>query len=104
LVVGETRYIGRRISLDFQQADISNVLRLIAEVSGFNMVVGEGVKSKVTMKLVSVPWDQALDIVLNVLSLESSQEGNSGRAKTFAAMSTTWSVHYPFRRLGRETT
>ncbi len=58
LVVGETRYIGRRISLDFQQADISNVLRLIAEVSGFNMVVGEGVKSKVTMKLVSVPWDQ----------------------------------------------
>jgi len=58
LVVGETHYIGRRISLDFQQADISNVLRLIAEVSGFNMVVGEGVKSKVTMKLVSVPWDQ----------------------------------------------
>ena len=54
LVVGETRYIGRRISLDFQQADISNVLRLIAEVSGFNMVVGEGVKSKVTMKLVKI--------------------------------------------------
>ena len=53
LVVGETRFVGRRISLDFQQADISNVLRLIAEVSGFNMVVGEGVKSKVTMKLVS---------------------------------------------------
>ena len=76
LVVGETHYIGRRISLDFQQADISNVLRLIAEVSGFNMVVGEGVKSKVTMKLVSVPWDQALDMILKMNGLGKIREGN----------------------------
>ncbi|MDQ6734390.1 MAG: AMIN domain-containing protein, partial [Nitrospirota bacterium] len=62
--IGQRRYVGRRISLDFQMADISNVLRLIAEVSGFNIVVGEGVKSKVTMKLVGVPWDQALDMLL----------------------------------------
>jgi len=76
LVVGETHYIGRRISLDFQQADISNVLRLIAEVSGFNMVVGEGVKSKVTMKLVSVPWDQALDMILRMNGLGKIRQGN----------------------------
>lgn len=76
LVVGETRYVGRRISLDFQQADISNVLRLIAEVSGFNMVVGEGVKSKVTMKLVSVPWDQALDMILKMNGLGKVRQGN----------------------------
>lgn len=76
LVVGETRYIGRRISLDFQQADISNVLRLIAEVSGFNMVVGEGVKSKVTMKLVSVPWDQALDMILKMNGLGKVRQSN----------------------------
>jgi type IV pilus assembly protein PilQ len=76
LVVGETRYIGRRISLDFQQADISNVLRLIAEVSGFNMVVGEGVKSKVTMKLVSVPWDQALDMILKMNGLGKIRQSN----------------------------
>ena len=76
LVVGETRYVGRRISLDFQQADISNVLRLIAEVSGFNMVVGEGVKSKVTMKLVSVPWDQALDMILKMNGLGKIRQGN----------------------------
>ena len=76
LVVGETHYIGRRISLDFQQADISNVLRLIAEVSGFNMVVGEGVKSKVTMKLVSVPWDQALDMILKMNGLGKIRQGN----------------------------
>jgi len=76
LVVGETRYVGRRISLDFQQADISNVLRLIAEVSGFNMVVGEGVKSKVTMKLVSVPWDQALDMILKMNGLGKIRQSN----------------------------
>jgi len=76
LVVGETHFIGRRISLDFQQADISNVLRLIAEVSGFNMVVGEGVKSKVTMKLVSVPWDQALDMILKMNGLGKIRQGN----------------------------
>ena len=76
LVIGETRYIGRRISLDFQQADISNVLRLIAEVSGFNMVVGDGVKSKVTMKLVSVPWDQALDMILKMNGLGKIRQSN----------------------------
>jgi type IV pilus assembly protein PilQ len=76
LVVGETRYVGRRISLDFQQADISNVLRLIAEVSGFNMVVGEGVKAKVTMKLVSVPWDQALDMILKMNGLGKIRQSN----------------------------
>jgi type IV pilus assembly protein PilQ len=79
LVVGETRYVGRRISLgislDFQQADITNVLRLIAEVSGFNIVIGEGVKSKVTMKLVSVPWDQALDMILKMNGLGKIKHG-----------------------------
>ena len=76
LVVGETRYVGRRISLDFQQADISNVLRLIAEVSGFNIVIGDGVKNKVTMKLVSVPWDQALDMILKMNGLGKIKQGN----------------------------
>ncbi len=76
LVVGETHYVGRRISLDFQQADITNVLRLIAEVSGFNMVVGEGVKAKVTMKLVSVPWDQALDMILKMNGLGKTRQSN----------------------------
>ncbi|MGH7254694.1 MAG: type IV pilus secretin PilQ [Nitrospirales bacterium] len=68
--------MGRRISLDFQQADISNVLRLIAEVSGFNIVVGEGVKNKVTIKLVNVPWDQALDMLLKMNNLGMIREGN----------------------------
>ncbi len=76
LVVGQTRFVGRRISLDFQQADITNILRLIAEVSGFNIVVGEGVKSKVTMKMVSVPWDQALDMLLKMNGLGMIRQGS----------------------------
>jgi type IV pilus assembly protein PilQ len=75
-VTGPSRYTGRRISLDFQQADISNVLRLIAEVSGFNIVVGEGVKNKVTMKLANVPWDQALDMLLKMNGLGMIRQGN----------------------------
>lgn len=75
VIAGQTRFVGRRISLDFQQADITNILRLIAEVSGFNIVVGEGVKSKVTMKLVSVPWDQALDMLLKMNGLGMIRQG-----------------------------
>lgn len=75
LVAGQARFAGRRISLDFQQADITNILRLIAEVSGFNIVVGEGVKAKVTMKLVSVPWDQALDMLLKMNGLGMIRQG-----------------------------
>ncbi len=76
LIVGQSRFVGRRISLDFQQADITNILRLIDEVSGFNIVVGEGVKSKVTMKLVSVPWDQALDMLLKMNGLGMIRQGS----------------------------
>ncbi len=76
VVSGPSRFVGRRISLDFQQADISNVLRLIAEVSGFNIVVGEGVKNKVTMKLANVPWDQALEMLLKMNALGMIRQGN----------------------------
>jgi len=76
LVAGQTHFVGRRISLDFQQADITNILRLIAEVSGFNIVVGDGVKSKVTMKLVNVPWDQALDMLLKMNGLGMMRQGS----------------------------
>jgi len=76
IVIGKTKFVGRRISLDFQQADITNILRLIAEVSGFNIVVGEGVKSKVTMKMVNVPWDQALDMLLKMNGLGMFRQGS----------------------------
>ncbi|MCP9462841.1 MAG: type IV pilus secretin PilQ [Nitrospira sp.] len=74
--IGERKFVGRRISLDFQQADIQNVFRLLAEVSGLNMVIGEGVKGKVTMRLLNVPWDQALDMLLKMNNLGKIRSGN----------------------------
>jgi len=74
--LGAEGYTGRKISLDFQDAEVSNILRLIADVSGLNMVVGEEVKGKVTLKLFNVPWDQALDIVLKSRGLGQMREGN----------------------------
>jgi type IV pilus assembly protein PilQ len=76
------RFTGRRISLDFQDADISNVLRLIADVSGLNIVLGEEVKGKITLKLQNVPWDQALDIILKTKGLGQLKEGNIIRVDT----------------------
>ena len=81
------RYTGRRISLDFQDADISNVLRLIADVSGLNIVLGEEVKGKITLKLQNVPWDQALDIILKSKGLGQLREGNIIRVDTNANIS-----------------
>jgi type IV pilus assembly protein PilQ len=67
---------GRRVSLDFKDADIKNILRLIAEVSDFNIIAGDDVTGKITMRLVDVPWDQALDVILRARSLGMSKVGN----------------------------
>lgn len=73
---GSEQFTGARISLDFQDAEVSSVFRLIADVSGLNMVVGESVKAKVTVKLLNVPWDQGLDLILKVNNLGQIREGN----------------------------
>jgi type IV pilus assembly protein PilQ len=70
------KYVGQRISLDFKDADITNIFRIIAEVSNLNLVTTEDVKGKVTLRLVNVPWDQALDLVLQSKALGVRQEGN----------------------------
>jgi type IV pilus assembly protein PilQ len=69
-------YTGRKLSLDFKDADIKNILRLIAEVSNFNVITADDVTGKVTMRLVDVPWDQALDVVLQAKGLGKIQVGN----------------------------
>jgi type IV pilus assembly protein PilQ len=73
---GPAGYTGRRLSMDFMDADIRNVLRLIGEVSGLNMVTGDDVQGKVTIRLVDVPWDQALDVILKTKGLGLVREGN----------------------------
>jgi type IV pilus assembly protein PilQ len=70
------KYVGQRISLDFKDADLANVFRIIAEVSNLNIITTDEVKGKVSVRLINVPWDQALDIVLKSKGLGVSQEGN----------------------------
>lgn len=73
------------VSLDFQDADIVPILRLLSDVSGYNIVVHPDVKGKITMKLINVPWEQALDIVLKTFNLEKVVEGNVIRVATLKA-------------------
>ncbi len=72
---GAPVYTGQRISLDFQQADLIDVLRLISEVSGRNIITSPDVSGRVTTRMVNVPWDQALDVILKTHGLGKEQEG-----------------------------
>jgi type IV pilus assembly protein PilQ len=81
------KYNGKRISLDFQDAEIGPIFRLLADVNGYNLVLDPSVKGKITIKLMNVPWDQALDIILNTFNLGARIEGNIlwiAPASTFA--------------------
>ena len=75
-------YTGEKISLDFKDADVLNVLRILAEVSGLNIVATDDVQGRVTVRLVDVPWDQALDIILQANRLDTVQIGNVLRVST----------------------
>jgi len=69
-------YTGERLSLNFQDIEARAVLQLLADASGQNIVVSDSVAGNVTLRLQSVPWDQALDIVLRTKGLDKRQEGN----------------------------
>jgi len=69
-------YEGERVTLNFQDIETRAVLQLLAEISGRNIVVSDTVQGNVTLRLNSVPWDQALDIVLTTKGLDMRQNGN----------------------------
>jgi len=73
---GQKQYTGQRITLDFHDIDIRNLLRLLADVSKKNIVVADDVTGKITVALRNVPWDQALDIVLASKGLGKQEVGN----------------------------
>ena len=79
-------YTGQKISLDFKDADILNVLRILSEVGGENIVATDDVKGRITVRLVDVPWDQALDIVLQANRLDSVKVGNVRRVSTITRL------------------
>ncbi|MCC6630054.1 MAG: type IV pilus secretin PilQ [Chloroflexi bacterium] len=69
-------YKGEKLSLNFQDIETRAVLQLLADASGQNIVVSDSVGGSVTLRLQSVPWDQALDIVLRTKGLDKRQQGN----------------------------
>jgi type IV pilus assembly protein PilQ len=85
-VESRKKYVGQRISLDFKDADLANVFRIIAEVSNLNIITTDDVKGRVSVRLINVPWDQALDIVLKSKALGATQEGNILRIAPLSAL------------------
>lgn len=72
----EFAYVGDRLSLNFQNIPVRNVLQLIADFTQLNLVASDTVTGSITLRLDNVPWDQALDIVLKTKGLDKRQMGN----------------------------
>jgi len=89
---GRPQYSGDPYDFSFKNADISNILKFIAKISGLNMVIDPDVTGRFTCELVQVPWDQALELILKVNGLDMIQEGNIlriGRVEKLAQESKT---------------
>ncbi|MBT8068908.1 MAG: type IV pilus secretin PilQ [Gammaproteobacteria bacterium] len=72
----EKEYSGARVTFNFQDIPVRSVLQLIADVSELNIVVADNVSGNLTLRLTNVPWDQALDIVLDARNLDMRENGN----------------------------
>ncbi|MCP4599485.1 MAG: type IV pilus secretin PilQ [Proteobacteria bacterium] len=70
------RYTGRHIDLDFKDADIHNILRLLSDVGHVNIITADDVKGTVTIRMRDVAWDHALDVILQTKRLGMIREGN----------------------------
>ncbi|MGR0481907.1 MAG: hypothetical protein ACTFAL_11050 [Candidatus Electronema sp. V4] len=68
---------GELITVDFYKVDLHNVFRLLGEISGYNIIVSEGVSGTLTLALHEVPWDFVLDIILNLKDLDKEQRHNT---------------------------
>jgi type IV pilus secretin PilQ/predicted competence protein len=86
LLAGGSRYAGRKISLDLQDADLINVMRLFAEVANLNIILSPEVKGKVTVRMVNIPWDQAMEIILKMNGLGYVLDDNILRIATLGAL------------------
>lgn len=73
---GARPFAGRPVTFNFQDVPVRTVLQLIAEESNLNIVASDTVQGNVTLRLINVPWDQALDIVLQAKALDKRRSGN----------------------------
>lgn len=72
----QQRYTGKPVTFNFQDVPVRTILQLIAEESGLNIVAADTVQGNLTLRLINVPWDQALDVVLRARSLDKRRDGN----------------------------
>ncbi|GMR04177.1 MAG: hypothetical protein BMS9Abin23_0066 [Thermodesulfobacteriota bacterium] len=70
------KYTGRKIDLDMMDARVTDILRLIAEVSDLNIIASDDVTGSISLRLKNVPWDQAFDLILKSKGLDKIREGN----------------------------
>lgn len=70
------RFKGGKVTLDFQDVDVRTVLQILAKESGVNIVASDTVGGKMTLNLKDVPWDQALDLVMQARNLDMRRQGN----------------------------
>jgi len=76
IVQREKVYTGQKVTFNYKDIDIRNALKLIAEMSDLNIIMSDDVKGVLTMRLVDVPWDQALDLILSAKGLGKERNGN----------------------------
>ncbi|MDA8129162.1 MAG: type IV pilus secretin PilQ [Betaproteobacteria bacterium] len=73
---GKVKYTGEKLSLNFQNVEVRSVLQVIADFTGLNIVASDTVTGSLTLRLKDVPWDQALDLILQTKGLDKRQNGN----------------------------
>lgn len=69
-------YTGRKVTLEFADAEVRSIFQLLSEVSGKNFVLGDEIGGKISLKLVNVPWDQAFDVIMATKGFESQEKDN----------------------------
>ena len=70
------QFQGEKLSLNFQNVDVRSVLQVIADFTDFNIITSDSVQGNLTLRLKDVPWDQALDIILQAKGLDMRKNGN----------------------------
>ncbi len=73
---GKEKFGGEKLSLNFQNIDVRSVLQVIADFTDFNIITSDSVQGSLTLRLKDVPWDQALDIILQAKGLDMRKNGN----------------------------
>lgn len=94
----EFAYTGQKVTFDFKDIDIRNALKLIAEMSDLNIIMSDDVSGLLTMRLVDVPWDQALELILSARGLGKQTSGNVMRVAPMEVLRAEYATRLEAQR------